>query len=411
MTAFRLSSRFDSFGPVGEENPFACAVRTAREEGRALLDLTVSNPTEVGLPYPEEIVLDSLKDPRILRYLPEPRGLPAARDAVAEYYRTVRGIEVSPENLFLTSGTSEAYTYLFKVLCDPGDTILVPRPGYPLFDWLAACEHVYLEPYLLRESDGASYSWRLDLEYIETLAGRSDVRALVLVQPHNPTGHYLSEEESQHLIECAQRYNLPLIVDEVFSDYVRPTPGTLTQQHTVCGVPIVHRLTTPTFTLNGISKMLGLPQMKLAWIYVSCPDRYRRDLMHRLECVADTYLSVGTPIQWALPKLLANRSLFQEPLKERLEQNEDFLIDAVSNLASVTYRPARAGWYAVLTFPDIAMDDETLALALLRETEVLCHPGYFYDFDTPTRLVLSLLPPPGRFQEAVTRLTHAIPKM
>jgi hypothetical protein len=354
----------------------------------------VSNPTEAGFPYREESILQALADPRTLRYEPDPRGLVGARLAVAGYYREI-GTLVDPDNLILCSGTSEGYGHLFKLLCGPGDEILVPKPGYPLLEVLAALEGARHVHYPLRLDE---HGWRMDVERLQDTIGTRTV-AISVVSPNNPTGSYLKHEELDYLVDLAGRFGLALIVDEVFADYaVGEDPRRV---HTTAGE---HRALT--FVLNGLSKLVGLPQLKLAWIHVSGPDALRREAQERLEFIADAYLSVSSAVQHAAPTLLGDRSRIQSLIRARLDGNERTLREALDHAPGLRVAPREGGWYAVLecALAAAGRTDEELALELLERQGVLVHPGYFYDFEGEAFLVLSLLTPEDVFRPGAGRI-------
>jgi alanine-synthesizing transaminase len=359
-----------------------------RKAGVPLLDLTESNPTRVGISWPED-VLAALADPAGRVYEPAPLGLPPARAAVALDLAR-RGARLGPERVVLTASTSEAYAFLFKLLCDPGDEVLVPRPGYPLFDFLAGLEGVRARPYAL-EHDGG---WRLDVDSVRA-ALTPRTRAVVLVSPGNPTGAYLKVDERRALEALAGERGLALVADEVFFDFpfgddARRT--TLAQDGPALA-----------FTLGGLSKSCGLPQLKLAWIAVTGPERERAEAMERLEVVADTYLSVSTPVQRALPALLARREERRRPLQARLEENLAALRERMGSASPATLLAPEGGWYGVLQVPATRSEEERV-VRLLETRDVLVHPGYFFDFPREAYLVVSLLPEPAAFGEAIERV-------
>jgi alanine-synthesizing transaminase len=359
-----------------------------RNAGVALLDLTESNPTCVGIPCPED-VLAPLADPAGRVYDPTPLGLPAARAAVASDLAR-RGTRLGPDRVVLTASTSEAYAFLFKLLCDAGDDVLVPRPGYPLFDFLAGLEGVRPRPYTL-ERDGG---WRLDVDSVRA-ALTPRTRAVVLVSPGNPTGTYLKVDERQALEALAAERGLALVADEVFFDFpFRDDPRRAT---------LAHDGPALAFTLGGLSKSCGLPQLKLAWIAVTGPERERVEAMARLEVVADTYLSVSTPAQRALPALLAGREERQGLLRARLEGNLHALRGKVGPTSPATLLEPEGGWYAVLQVPATRTEEERV-VGLLEARDVLVHPGYFFDFPREAYIVVSLLPEPAVFVEAIARV-------
>jgi aspartate/methionine/tyrosine aminotransferase len=361
---------------AAEENALSRALAARRGP---VIDLTLSNPTAAGLPYEEEKILSALAKREALRYQPHPRGLLSAREAVARYYRG----RVDAEHIVLTASTSEAYSLVFKLLCDAGDEVLAPEPSYPLFGYLTALESVRMTPYALRW-DG---EWHLDasgLRYSER------TRAVLAVSPGNPTGAYLKKDELVGLTRC------PLICDEVFADYaLEPDP----RRASAAGFE-----GTLTFTLSGLSKVAGLPQLKLAWCAVSGPGA--DEAVRRLELIADTYLSVGTPVQLAAPELLETRHSFQRALRERLAANRAALLAARAPGASWDLLRTEGGWSAVLSVPR-SRSEEEWALLLL-DHGVLVHPGYFFDFPSGAQLVVSLLPEPAEFARAAQTLARVL---
>jgi aspartate/methionine/tyrosine aminotransferase len=369
-------------------NPLSTLLAEKRRQGAPILDLTESNPTRAGLNYPREELLTALADPRALLYDPDPRGLLSAREAVSEYYAR-RSVEVPASRILLTASTSEAYSYLFKLLTDPGDEILVPRPSYPLFDYLAALESVAVRQYPLRY-DGL---WYIDFPALAS-AITARTRAIVVVTPNNPTGSYLKRAEWEHL----QTFGLPILSDEVFSDFaLSPDPQripTLAGQNSVL-----------TFSISGLSKIAGMPQMKLGWTVASGPDHPAA--LDGLEWIADTYLSVSTPIQLALPRLLTAARPVQDQIRAQTRSNLEHLRKNLLTAAS----PCRClniegGWYAVLEVPRIRTEEEWV-LQLLAEKDVLVQPGFFYDFESEAFLVLSLLTPSAIFTEGLRRILES----
>lgn len=362
-----------------------------RASGAEILDLTESNPTRVGLRYPADL-LTPLADPGGLLYDPQPKGLPAAREAVASLY-AVKGTPVDPERIVLTASTSEAYSHLLRLLANPGDEILVPRPSYPLFSYLADLNDVKAAPYPLR-LQGAR--WGMDVEGLAS-AAMARTRAVVAVHPNNPTGSAVTAGELAQLRQlCAQR-GLALIADEVFAEYLwqeaSDFPLTLLGEGPL------------TFALGGISKLLGLPQMKLGWIACSGPADLLDPALDRLELIADTLLSVNTPVQRALPGWLSRAPAIQGEIRQRVRANREWL--TASTAGGIRLLPSDGGWSAVLRLPGIR-DDEKWALSLLERQHVLVHPGYLFDFDTPGHAVVSLLTPPDLFHQAIRRiLAHA----
>jgi hypothetical protein len=360
-----------------------------RRSGAPFLDLTESNPTRVGLPYPHDLLVP-LADPGGLTYEPAPLGLAATRTAVAADYRR-RGLDVGPDRIVLASGTSEAYAHLFKLLCDPGDAVLVPQPSYPLLDFLAAAEGIDVHRYPLRY-DGEWHLLADDLA--RCLTPRT--RAVVLVHPNNPTGSYLKRDEGEALLALCAPHDLAVVSDEVFADYAF--------RHDARRVPsLADDGPALAFALGGLSKSCGLPQLKLAWIAVAGPRALRDEALARLEILGDTYLSVGTPVQRGAPALLARLPELQAPVAARVLGNREALARRLKAGAPATLLTAEGGWYAVLQVPATISEEERV-LRLLVERDVLVHPGYFFDFAAEAYLVVSLLPEPDVFAEGIERL-------
>lgn len=375
----RFSARLQAAGGALEENALSRAAEARRRSGAPLLDLTLSDPTRAGLPLDAGAVLRALVHPGALVHEPDPRGWPAARAAVARYLAEARGARVPPERIFLTASTSEAYAWVFKLLCDPGDAVLVPAPGYPLFGWLTALEGVRAVPVPWR-FDG---EWHLEASALdEALAGEPRARAVLAVNPMNPTGAYLKRDERALLADRCRARGLALVADEVFADFaLGPDP------RRVEGCAAFDDVLS--FSLSGLSKVCGLPQLKLGWCAVAGPPAEVAEACARLELVADTYLSPGAPVQRAAPELLEGRHAFQRALLARLRHNRAALAVARPAGASWDLLPAEGGWSAVLRVGR-ARSEEELALALLDEG-VLVQPGWFFDFPAGAQLVVSLL--------------------
>ena len=375
-------------------NALTRALEEARASGQKIVDLTISNPTEVGVRPDSEIVLAALANPEAMRYDPQPRGLLAARQAVCRYYRESHEVfGLDPERLILTTSTSEAYSYVFRLLCNPDDEILVPKPSYPLFEFLADLADVKLVPYPLLYDHG----WQIDFDSLYK-AATARSRAVILVHPNNPTGSYVSAAETSTLNAFCRDYNLALIVDEVFLDYSHD------------GAPRVSFVTNAdslTFTLSGVSKISALPQMKLAWVATSGPQDRVTEAGARLEVIADTFLSMNAPVQLAAPVLLDQRKQIQPILLDRLRVNLAALDRQLAAHPSCTRLRVEGGWYVVLRVPALE-SSEDLAIRLLREAGVSVHPGHFYDFPTEGYLVLSLITEPVDFHEGVARLLQVI---
>ncbi len=353
-----------------QTNPLSKLLAEKRDSGASILDLTESNPTNAGLDYPLESILPSLAAPDALLYHPDPVGLRSAREAVATYY----GGQVSPDGIVLTASTSEAYGYLFKLLANPGDEVLSPRPSYPLFEFLAALESVKVVQYPLIYDHG----WMIDFEALER-AISPRTRAIIVVNPNNPTGSFVKPAEFDRL----RSFGLPIISDEVFADYRWREPVDLTCR--------------ADFTLSGLSKVSGLPQMKLGWIVVSDPEAYSR-----LELIADTYLSVNTPVQCAAAAMLEARHTIQDQIRRRTAENLTWLRDRIRG-GAINVLEAEGGWYATLQVPRTRTEEEWV-LELLRDHNVLVQPGFFYDFEREAFLVVSLLTPESTFREGIERL-------
>jgi len=365
-----------------------------RRRGLPVLDLTESNPTRCGFNYDVQEVLGALTDARSLTYDPDPRGPLASRLAVVDYYAE-RGIELTPEQLFLTTSTSEAYSFVFRLLADPGDNVLVPRPSYPLLDFLARLDSVELNSYSLVYDQG----WQIDLGSVER-AMTPRTRAIVVIHPNNPTGSYVRPEERQALLECCSKRQLALVADEVFFDYALGPEAAEGNRRAASHAEACDAL---TFTLSGLSKISALPQMKLAWVVVSGPGEILRDVVTRLELIADTYLSLSLPLAHALPRLLELRRSMQPQILKRVRSNLCRLDEQISPASPVTRLKAEGGWNAILRLPS-TQSDEDWAIELLREDGVLLHPGHFYDFAAEGYLVVSLLTKPATFEEGTAKV-------
>ena len=375
------------------ETAYARAVREARSSGRRLYDLTASNPTTCGFQYDQASILAPLCNAASLTYDPDPRGILAARQAVAGYYAD-HGAEVSPQQIVLTTSTSEAYSFLFRLLCDPGDEVLVAQPGYPLFAFLADLDDVRLNSYPLFYDHG----WHIDLEMLERrITPRT--RAILLVHPNNPTGHFTGTVERARVEALCQRHGLALIVDEVFLDYgLASAPGN--HSFMMGAQPVL------TFVLSGMSKIAGLPQMKVAWVATAGPEPARQQALARLEVIADTFLSMNAPAQHALPLWLAGRGGMQQQIQERVAANL-VQLDRVCLPGSPMQRlRLEAGWNAILRVP-ANEDDQTLALRLLAGQGTIVHPGSFYGMEPAGRLVVSLICPEADFAAGLERIALA----
>lgn len=382
-----------------DENAYTRALRRHREAGKRILDLAASNPTTGGFRYNDTVILDALRDPGSLRYDPEPKGMLAARAAVARYYREKGGVEVDPEHLILTTGTSEAYAFLFRLLCEPGDEVLMARPSYPLFDFLATIQDVKLRPFQIVYDHG----WQIDFHSLQKEIGPR-TKAIVVVHPNNPTGHFVGAKEAGQLATICMEHDMALIVDEVFLDYERKTSAAREPRHgTFVSPKGASNAAALAFVLSGLSKIAALPQMKLGWIAASGPAAQVSEAMARLEIIADTYLSLNAPLQHALPALLAQRHTMEKQIMARMEANLAELDEQLARQKLVSRLEVEGGWYAVLRAPAVQSDEE-LAIRLLEERGVLVHPGHFYDFADCGYLVISLLAPAEEFREGTKEL-------
>ena len=371
-----------------EESELARAHRLRAAAGLSIADLTASNPTRCGFDYSPGL-LEALSDLRALDYDPQPRGLLRSRQAVCRYYAE-HGVALMPEQIVLTTSTSEAYSYLFRLLCDAGTEILIAQPGYPLFDFLAVLDDVGLKAAPLLYDHG----WQIDPQAFR-LAITPQTRAIVLVHPNNPTGHFTKPWEAGELARLCREFDLSLIVDEVFLDYgfaggVSGPPASFAAG--LDGVPV--------FIVSGLSKIAGLPQMKAAWIVATGPEA--GPALERLEVIADTFLSMNAPVQCALPAWLEGREAIQRQIRSRVAANLAELDRQLARLAAVRRLEVEGGWYAVVRIPALLPDEQTV-LALL-ERGVWVHPGYFFGMPPSGWLVVSLLGPEREFSTGVTGL-------
>jgi aspartate/methionine/tyrosine aminotransferase len=385
-----FSSRLPRLTP----NALGEAVAHAKRTSRVLLDLTETNPTKVGLSYPSDMT-SSLADPAGARYEPDPRGMRAARQVVAaEYARAT--VRVDPDHIVLAPSTSDAYGWLFKLLCDPGDAVLVPQPSYPLFELLTGLEGVEAQGYRL-EYSGA---WWIDRDSLEHAIGPR-TRAVLVVAPNNPTGSFVRAEDRDWLVALAAARRIAIIADEVFADYPLARRDD--------GRRMAGERDALVFALGGLSKSAGLPQLKLAWIAASGPDDLVAAALDRLDVIADTYLSVSTAVQVALPSLVAAGRRVRASIAERIARNLAHVRSALAAHPAVTMLEPEGGWSVVLRVPAIESEDD-LVLRILRDDDVVVHPGYFFDFAEEAYLVLSLLPDQPVFDEALDRVLRAIDK-
>ncbi len=368
-------------------NPIAKLLARKRAAGTEILDLSESNPTNAQLSYPVHDIVSAFSDPQILRYDPNPAGMRSAREAVCEYY----GGAISPDRVLLTTSTSEAYAFLFKLLTDPGDEVLVPRPSYPLFEFLAGMELVRVAPYPLVYHG----TWEIDFDALARQAN-DRTRAIVLVNPNNPTGSFLHSSELEPLVRFCRDHCLALISDEVFADY-----GFGADTNRVTSLRGVSDVLT--FCLSGLSKVAALPQVKLGWILVSGPEPVRTEAKAKLELIADTYLSVGAPVQIAAQTLFRSGTTVRDQIVKRTTRNLAALRESLAADSPALLRNVEGGWYATLQVPKIRTEEEWV-LDLIERSNVLVQPGYFYDFQSEAFLILSLLTHPEVFDAGLARL-------
>jgi len=373
-------------------NRLSKALAHRRAEGKAVLDLTASNPTACGFEYDREAILQALADPGALTYSPDPKGLESARKAVAAYY-AARWASLAPDDIFLTASTSEAYSWVFRTLCNPGGELLVPVPSYPLFSFLADLHDVRLARYPLVYNQ----TWQVDFRALEQ-AITPATRGVIAVHPNNPTGSFVKPYEAASLTSLCAARGMAVIADEVFLDFPleEAAPQTFAANSTAL-----------TFTLSGLSKISGLPQMKAAWIVVSGPEPWKTQALERLEVIADTYLSPSTPVQLALPVLLQQAARFRRQVLSRLKRNLAELDRQLAGHPTCSRLKVEGGWYAVLRVP-ATRSDEDVAVELLTTHGVYIHPGHFYDFPTDGNLVVSLLTPEHDFARGTTLLFSAV---
>jgi alanine-synthesizing transaminase len=374
-------------------NRLTQALEETRQRGKEILDLTVSNPTRVGLHYHAQTILTALASPRALDYDPQPKGLWAAREAVAAYYHTDHECNLDPDHIVLTTSTSEGYSFACRLLCNPGDEVLVPKPSYPLFEFLADLQDVKLVPYPLIYDHG----WQIDFHSLEK-AVTARTRAVVVVHPNNPTGSYVKRNELQQLNAICLARELALIADEVFLDY--PLDG---KKHATLAL----NAEVLTLTLSGLSKVSALPQMKVAWMVTSGPTAEVAVAMARLEIIADTYLSMNAPMQWAVERLLEQRTSIRRQLLARVQANLAELDRQLAAQKSCERLQVEGGWYAVLRVP-VTQSDEDLCIELLRRESVFVHPGHFYDFSSDGCLVLSLITTEKDFANGTAKVLRVV---
>jgi alanine-synthesizing transaminase len=376
-------------------NRLAHALDRRRSAGLPIVDLTESNPTRAGFAYPDTL-LGPLSQMRGLRYEPSALGVLEARQAIARDFAR-RGLSVPADRIVVTASTSEAYSNLFKLLCDPGDIVLAPRPSYPLVEHLADLDNVGIDFYSL-EFHGC---WSVDLDAIAGTLARKRVRAIIAVSPNNPTGSVLAPSALRQLAELANAHDVALIADEVFADFPienRAFTSALSQSEAL------------TFALGGLSKTVGLPQVKLGWIGINGPDALVSAALERLEIICDTYLSVSTPVQLAAQELFEHGAVVRVQIQKRVCDNYAALRETVAAHPACSVLPAEAGWYAVVQIPAV-QPEEAFVVDLLERTGLLVHPGYFFDFEREAFLILSLLPQPTTFSPAANQLFAEIERL
>ena len=373
-------------------NRFTQAQRELQATGREVLDLTISNPTRAELHYDAETILRALVNPQAMDYDPQPKGLRSAREAVAGYYGKQHN-DIDPESIVLTTSTSEGYSYVFRLLCNVEDEILVPKPSYPLFEFLADLQDVELVPYPLLYDHG----WQIDFPSLYKAVNHR-TRAVVVVHPNNPTGSFVADKERSALNQFCREYNLALVADEVFLDYAHDGASRAT---------FADNREALTFTLSGLSKISGLPQMKLAWIVTGGTDEQVSAALARLEVIADTYLSMNVPIQLAAPVLLEQRHSVQPLVLDRVRANLSELDRGLAKQKTCRRLDVEGGWYAVLRVP-VTQSDEDLAIEILRKHSVLVHPGHFYDFPNDGYLIVSLITPLQNFRKGIAKVLELL---
>lgn len=383
----RFSDRFEF---IPGENDIYSLLGSFKRSGQDWIDLTISNPTKVGLVYPREAILHSLEKPESMEYDPDPKGTINARRSVASYYKE-KGHIISEEDVFLTSSSSEAYSYLIKLFCSPGEEVLIPSPGYPLFEFLSLMDGVEFNSYKLDQNE----DWKIDFKDLNSKI-TNNTKILFLVSPNNPTGNLITSEEFEKLKIISKTKKIALVLDEVFSDYLH--------EENLKQIDFFHT-DFPMFVVNGISKILALPQMKLSWIHVGGPTDWKKECKERLEIISDTYLSVGTPIQLALPELFQWRNMIQSQILRRIRRNLQVLENFHSSHPGIEYISPKGGWYAVLQSKAF-LNDEEFCLRLLEKEKVLVHPGSMFGFEEDSgSIVISLISETEQFQSGLEKIS------
>ncbi len=382
MDNFPFASRTDW---EQNSNELTQALESLKHRGISINDLTESNPTRCGFKYPDGL-LSALAQPESLIYTADSKGLNSARSSIVKYYAD-RHLKAGLEQIVLTSSTSEAYSFLLRLLVNPGERVLIPRPSYPLFQFLLELNDCAFDYYPL-VYDGI---WRLDRVALEALID-ADTRAIILVNPNNPTGSYINDEDMAFLNGLCHKNNMAIISDEVFYDYAFKKENAYS---------CVGNAGALTFVLSGLSKIMALPQMKCSWIVTSGPEDTVKEALNRLEIIADTYLSVNTPVQRALPVWLTAATSMQEQIMSRVGANWKVLQSQTAG--TVELLSVAGGWYAILKAPN-RMTEEEWVLKFLKEDHVLVHPGFFFDFKHDGYLILSLLPHTDEFRSGIEKI-------
>ncbi len=377
-----------------DQNSITKAIDELKSSKREMFDLTQSNPTLCSFSFPSKEILNAFVDDDNLSYGPDSQGILKAREAISDYYAK-KNVNVDPANIFLTASTSEGYSLLFKLLANPQDSILFPQPSYPLFQFLCDINDVLIQYYPLVYNG----RWQVQLNQMQKDENFSQAKAFVIVNPNNPTGSIISTQELTEINQFCKKNNMAIICDEVFADFLfKGTQGyvTLSRNEEVL-----------TFTLGGLSKTLGLPQMKLSWILMSGPKEFVGEAKGRLQIISDTYLSVNTPVQNALKNLLSEADVIQSQINQRVDQNIQSLKKLLGGFQKVSYLNSEGGWYFVLKILGL-QNEEKFILDLIQEEQVLVHPGYFYDFAKDGYIVLSLIVPNRIFVEGLGRILKRV---
>ena len=377
-------------------NRISQILKQKEHSGEKIIDLTESNPTKVRLDYPKNLILSSLSSSKSITYSPSAMGLDEPRLAVVKYYHD-HAFKLEKEQILLTSSTSEAYSHILRLLADPNDNLLVPQPCYPLLHYLTALECIKIFPYELVYNNEC---WNIDLDSIRKAMTHS-TRAIVIVNPNNPTGNFIKQTEMNAIADFCLKHNLPLIVDEVFLDY-KFDKDTKTKSRK----PLIYPPQLLTFILSGLSKVCGLPQMKLSWIAVQGPKSLQEQVIRRLALINDMYLSVSTPIQYATPSYLELRKIIHPLISHRLRENLTSLKGCLSG-TSAKLLNIEGGWYGIIRLPSDKTDEDWVT-QILKQCNVSIHPGYFYDFQEEAHLICSLLPAPDDFQKGIQRIKRVL---